>query len=336
MALIKIFATLAALGVQYPDFDPLDRVALPMMAVIDLLLVLLLWKTRLPVRWANLTMYLFAAMYLLLAFDHQFRTFAPTWGVMSESTYWFTALNVAAFLIFPGRLAGFFVNLTLMLVAVIGAAHLLTNPLLAGKRQLLGSFTQFFVVLVVTGVMQAQFGAIRDRMLTMRRAAYQDVLTGIGNRRAAEERLSRLQSNSRSYTLVLFDIDHFKDVNDRYGHALGDRVLRDLALYASGFVPQGGNLYRWGGEEFLMILPRTDEAELRGRLNEMRGGLSRLPFEVFEGVTVSVGVADGEPGEPSANVVQRADHAMYFAKHSGRDAIYFAHTDLDPSGRAPA
>lgn len=333
---IQAGAVLAALWVQAPDYDPLDRVALPLLAFLNLVVIVVLWQTRLSVRWTNLSSFFFAALYLLLAYDHQFRVFAPKWGVLSENTYWFAALNVAAYLIFPARLAGGFVRGIVGLVVLLSVWHLLIDPVATGQKQLIGSVAQFVIVLLVTALLQAHLGAIRDRMVSMRLAAHQDALTGIANRRAAEERLARLEQSRQTYTVVLFDIDHFKQVNDRYGHAVGDRVLRMVAQHAAQFVPPEGQLSRWGGEEFLMILPPTPESKLRGHLDDLRGELSRLSFGDFEGITVCMGVAEARAGEPSAEVVQRADYAMYFAKHSGRNAVHFAQSSPDLSVAAHA
>jgi diguanylate cyclase len=151
-----------------------------------------------------------------------------------------------------------------------------------------------------------------------------DPLTGLTNRRALDETLlNHLAMNARygaPFSIALFDIDHFKQVNDEHGHLAGDRVLQQLALVLDQYVRETDVVSRFGGEEFVVVLPSTDLA----------GGCTfaeRMRTMIANGtsLTVSCGVATAEDGDDAQRLLLRADTALYSAKSSGRN-IVFQHT----------
>ncbi len=170
---------------------------------------------------------------------------------------------------------------------------------------------------------------IRERMF--RSLSTVDPLTGIPNRRAAEERLEEEWRRSVRYgnplAVALADVDHFKSVNDRFGHEVGDRVLRDVARTLDRTLRMEDFVARWGGEEFLLVLPNQDAAHARAALERVRERLADLDFHSDAGtrfgVTVSFGLATAPaPGVDSpARLVAAADAALYRAKEHGRDRI---------------
>lgn len=158
----------------------------------------------------------------------------------------------------------------------------------------------------------------------LQHSANHDALTGLLNRSA----LARLQDSPEAvqrlgraaYTLMLIDVDHFKRVNDRHGHLLGDRALRAVADAVAGSIREGDVAIRYGGEEFLVVLPgtRLGAASEIGERIRQRVARSALPFAL----TVSIGVAGGEPGRDAPDqVFDRADQALYRAKAAGRDRL---------------
>ena len=161
--------------------------------------------------------------------------------------------------------------------------------------------------------------------------AHRDPLTGIGNRAAMEEALQREISLARrhgdSLSIVLFDIDHFKHINDTWGHACGDQALRAFAEVARAQVRSSDHLYRYGGEEFLLLLRNT---RLQGALRlaeRIRRHMERTPLncgghEIH--VTASAGVAELLDGEDAEALIERADRALYEAKHRGRNLVVSA------------
>ena len=156
--------------------------------------------------------------------------------------------------------------------------------------------------------------------------ATQDPLTGLPNRRAAIERLTgELDQRRRpppQVAVALIDLDHFKRVNDRLGHAAGDEVLRRFAETSRAVLREGDVLARWGGEEFLLILPGAEGQQALEVLGRMRERLAQAPLDDLEAglvVRFSAGVAVCDDHRTLDRSIEAADRAMYAAKTGGRD-----------------
>lgn len=177
---------------------------------------------------------------------------------------------------------------------------------------------------------EAEVADLERRNEQLAYTARHDPLTGLLNRAALEQLRANPQALARldggPYALMLIDVDHFKQVNDRHGHLLGDRALRAVAEAVHGAIRDGDLAARYGGEEFLVVLPATrldGAAEVGERIREAVARVA-LPFPL----TVSVGVASGEPGvDTPENVFERADQALYRAKAAGRDRLVVDDTD---------
>lgn len=180
-----------------------------------------------------------------------------------------------------------------------------------------------FAYLIVEDVTEAVASERRLAELAMR-----DVLTGVANRRAFDERLvaelERSRRYGRSLAIVMLDLDHFKTVNDRYGHLRGDEVLRRAAAAWSQAVRAGDLLARYGGEEFCAILPEAAEADALVLADRLRTAVSGLEFSsplgVFK-VTASAGLAVSRQGDGPDDILRRADRALYKAKDGGRNRV---------------
>ncbi|MBU4213192.1 MAG: GGDEF domain-containing protein [Actinobacteria bacterium] len=159
----------------------------------------------------------------------------------------------------------------------------------------------------------------------MRDMAYLDELTGIANRRRLLEELGHqagLVGPTHRVSIVYFDLDHFKQVNDSFGHDLGDRVLRVVAQVAAGTVREGDLLARLGGEEFAIVLPATDRQAAVQLAERLRHAVPReLTDAVGLRVTASFGVTELTPDEAATSVLRRVDELMYRAKAAGRDRV---------------
>ena len=172
--------------------------------------------------------------------------------------------------------------------------------------------------------LQQERADLEQRHERLQKIASHDQLTGLLNRAA----LAQLRANPRAmqklesapYSLALLDVDLFKRVNDRHGHLLGDRALRVVADAVTASVREGDLAVRYGGEEFLIVLPGTGLAvayEVAHRIRE-RVAAAALPFAL----TVSVGIAAGDPSrDRPEQVFERADQALYRAKANGRDQV---------------
>ena len=162
--------------------------------------------------------------------------------------------------------------------------------------------------------------------------AYADPLTGVMNRRsfvrAAEAELARAARNGRPLCIAMLDVDHFKRVNDSFGHAAGDLCLKALADAIGGRLRASCRLARFGGEEFAILLPDSDIAGAQLACEALRRLVAGLRVATDQGevaMTVSIGVSAALPaGDEAQAVIERADQALYFAKRSGRDQVKVA------------
>jgi len=158
-----------------------------------------------------------------------------------------------------------------------------------------------------------------------------DPLTGVGNRRMLrlqlDEEILRAQRYSRALTAVFFDLDHFKRVNDTYGHKVGDSVLTRVAESLSSNLRQSDHIGRFGGEEFVVLLTETGIEEAMTLVERMRAAVAAIQMPEMQGqITISAGLAQWRPGESGDMLLHRSDRALYRAKESGRNR---SHTDQD-------
>ena len=169
--------------------------------------------------------------------------------------------------------------------------------------------------------------SIQHKIRDLRRASTTDTLTGLLNRRGLDEAMALLQAAETPLSIVAMDIDHFKHINDRYGHAAGDRALQALATLLTEGSRSGDTVARSGGEEFVMLMPGAPLAaavataeRLRLKLAQL-GATAGLPAPI----TMSAGVAQYPlHGATLDEVIQQADRALYYAKNHGRNAVCVA------------
>lgn len=165
---------------------------------------------------------------------------------------------------------------------------------------------------------EAAFERLRDH-------AQVDGLTGLANREKLDLELARSLSladrSGQPLAVAMIDLDHFKAINDDYGHLIGDRVLRELAQRLARGVRAMDVLGRWGGEEFLLLCPNTDRAGAEAVAEKLRAAVAAEPFHPGVSLTISLGVAIAGGRETPDAVLDRADRAMYDAKEAGRNRV---------------
>lgn len=168
--------------------------------------------------------------------------------------------------------------------------------------------------------------------LELHRDARTDLLTGLQNRRAMEERgaleLKRANRAGAPVSVILCDVDHFKTINDKYGHEAGDLALRTVALVLRGALRESDALGRWGGEEFLAVLADTDTRAAVTVAERMRRAVSAATFVGLpEGATISVGVSTIDsvttPALAWDSLIKEADQLLYQAKKEGRNRVIY-------------
>lgn len=172
---------------------------------------------------------------------------------------------------------------------------------------------------------------IKAELQENRHLMQEDWLTGAQNRRAMDMVLSkevaRAQRSATKLTVAMMDLDHFKNINDDFGHDAGDKLLQHLTLVTKAVLREADSLIRYGGEEFLVILPETDINGAQFVMDRLKQAFQKNPM-AYDGksihVTFSAGLARLQPEENGHALVMRADTALYEAKHAGRNCVKIA------------
>ncbi|KAG0780287.1 hypothetical protein G6F22_010167 [Rhizopus arrhizus] len=169
---------------------------------------------------------------------------------------------------------------------------------------------------------------MRDLNAALEETSSRDPLTSLLNRRALMEMIKqeveRASRSGESFVVAMLDVDHFKAVNDRYGHETGDRALVELAGVMRESLREYDLCGRWGGEEFLVLLPHTQPDAAQGGMDRLVGAVRGLAVAAGDEVlrlTVSIGMAHHQLGETFSETLSRADQALYLAKQDGRDRV---------------
>ncbi len=159
----------------------------------------------------------------------------------------------------------------------------------------------------------------------LQKMATTDELTGLCNRRRFKEHFMALNERITRYpeelTLFVFDIDHFKLINDNHGHEGGDRLLVELAQQTQTQIREVDLLARWGGDEFVILLPQTDAETGRKVAKRLCQHIEASPFSTPERITISLGLSSLQRGDTLASLLKRADKALYHAKSAGRNCV---------------
>lgn len=233
--------------------------------------------------------------------------------------FWlFPTLLANAFLV-PPHIATF--------AALLAIASVQFHPTAFASGAQQASVTATLLLVALFAYIFAKRADLQRQMLV--ELATQDALTGASNRRALEDELAiainTFRRNGRPIALVMLDLDHFKRVNDRFGHEEGDRVLREFVRLMRASTRATDRLFRFGGEEFVLLMEHTDELRANHALAQVLDRL-RGALQASDGspITVSAGAAVLSHGEDRSQWLARADAALYQAKQGGRDRAIVA------------
>lgn len=183
--------------------------------------------------------------------------------------------------------------------------------------------TEVFIVLWALLLYYERSRSVAYRELE--KLTHTDKLTGLMNRFRLDDKLQELQERSARtgavHTVLLADIDRFKRINDTYGHPVGDQVLQTLATAMAQTARRSDYVGRWGGEEFMVLLPDTPLEQARELAERLRKAVQQAEYSFPEGVTMSCGLAALSGQDAAPDVVARADQALYEAKRAGRNQV---------------
>lgn len=307
--------------------SPVLRVVFVLNALFHPVMYVIAWKRLLPLRAVEASCLLFAAG--LCAACMALRLYSPAYGASIDIQplyLWIPVIYVFAF-----TLSGRESSLHLSLV-IYGFFVAISLPyLFSGAGHPNKNFTiQLHMVSAILIVALNFFASYQRRLqlaeLTvdeLARLANTDELTKLANRRRVtetiESELLRYARYGHAFSVILIDIDHFKDVNDQFGHHAGDQTLVALAARTLEVLRDVDTLGRWGGEEFLMILPETPFEQTLSKAAALCDHVAAKPLVGDHAVTVSCGATSVTKGDTATTLLRRADLALYAAKRGGRN-----------------
>lgn len=309
LAILSVFNTVASLAIGSFAIYRLVQGEIGVAAFDALLVAAMLgslvyaWKTGRSVLAGNLIATLLAAGALFLIL------------VPGLSYLWLFSLMIGIFLLASSSLS---IVLSLLLIGIVSSAP-----------EVFADSTERFTFLAVS-VQVAVFSFVfawrtsrQHHQLDI--MANRDPLTGVGNRRALRREIAARAEAARlggeCAALALIDLDYFKEVNDRHGHDAGDKVLVDLARIAEDTMRACDSFYRYGGEEFVLVLPGTPREGMAPALEKLQEAIRRRLRGPDGAVTVSIGAAVFNAGDDPGKWLPRADRALYAAKSAGRDHV---------------
>lgn len=324
-----------AVSLTAGDAEVFRRIALPGLVLVNGTLLVLLWRRRVSLAVVGLWVFLGPAAWMLgrlATWELVPSTRPDNFGLLIAALAWFGVVFALAFLVFGTR-RGAVVALGTYVVLYLGATVSAMGGMLANSRSIrvvvflaAGHFVLILVVWVLASDVERLAGA-RARAELLELQATTDPLTGIANRRRADEELLRQVAHARRYGqpfgVVLVDLDNFKAVNDTYGHEVGDEVLVAAVARLRSGIRAADLLGRWGGEEFVILAPQTSHADTCAMAERCREAMAVHGGErQRQRVTASFGVATFDVDEDDArSLMRRADLAMYEAKRQGRDRV---------------
>ena len=259
-----------------------------------------------------------------------------------QDTYWLIVLlSIVTFLVFEYRrsvlasaaLYGLGVSVPWWLLARSDLIASVGNRLL--QVQLLAGMV--LIAMYSLAWYREHFTLEQQRLRITEKLAHSDALTGLPNRHALYPHLAEqiaAAQQGQTACVLLIDLDHFKMINDRHGHLTGDAVLVEVAQHLQRLLPDTGMVGRWGGEEFLVVLPHTPLPAAVSLAEQLCRHLAGQRFAEDVPVTISIGVSECRPGDSAAGCLTRADWALYQAKHAGRNRVCC--TDADDPGSVSA
>jgi diguanylate cyclase (GGDEF)-like protein len=183
----------------------------------------------------------------------------------------------------------------------------------------------FYVNMILVGVLAGILIKINIEEIKgdLEFSAVYDNLTRVFNRHSFIKIFEKLKKKPFEKSVILFDIDHFKSINDTYGHDVGDEVLRKVAAVVRKNLRKDDVIARWGGEEFVILLPKTNKKAATVVAEKLRNAIKSVKIPQMKGrvITASFGVTEVREGESLEKVLKRADEALYEAKRNGRDRV---------------
>jgi diguanylate cyclase len=321
------------IGMKQSNLPALDVFFLPFLAFLLLILAVLFWRNIIRLRIFELISYALILIYFLCAFASIFITIIFTKGSFSPNfTLWFPFIYVLSFLILSTKQALLFSAIYFFSTLLIGVGTYIYS-LFDGLA--IPNFSLLIQVYLASAFYIANFylfARMKERYVSelavadnMSKLAMVDSLTQVDNRRyltqILQEEVKRAERHNLPLSILLFDLDWFKKINDSYGHNTGDKVLQEVAQELRQNIRSTDPFGRWGGDEFLCLAINSNGDQAVELAERLRVALERHRFDTVKKVTASFGVTTYQRGDTPETLVRRADLGLYKAKGEGRNRV---------------
>ncbi len=321
------------IGLKQHTLSVWDFIALPFLAVAFLCLGVLLWRRIILLRTFELVVYTLVVLYAISEFVSVLVQTIVTKGIFSSNfTLWIPLIYVLAFLILDIQRALICSLIFLFSILAVGVGLLVRFSLAGMHFQDISLLAQIYlasafyiVVLYIMARLKDHYVSERSIVDAMSKLAMTDPLTKTDNRRLLDrllrEEIVRAERHAFPLSVLLFDLDRFKNINDAYGHNTGDVILQEVAHLLRQNIRASDPFGRWGGDEFLCLATNTDGKQATELAERLREALQRYRFTKVDSITASFGVTTYQPGDTPETLVRRADMGLYKAKASGRNRV---------------
>lgn len=317
---IAALGSTAAYWVSISQYSWLYHLTLPFLLTSWLVLSVVLWQV--PRAYPIIKHFYLGStvLYLLLCLNGFFEQ-SSAQPLFVAFSLWFPVQYMVIYVLYPShqahRLALGLLFLSLLsLIVHLGNISRIDPSHLAW-------LIHFYVASAVTIMMSRYVILIKDKYFLAYREANSDALTGLYNRRYLEDQLNETVTYAVRYekqlSVLLVDLDHFKQINDLFGHANGDLILKGFAEVLHLHLPKNAIAGRWGGEEFMVILPEMDLHRAWQVAEFLHVVMRSIKFKKVGGVTISIGVSELVSLDSIQTLIERADQALYQAKGTGRN-----------------
>ncbi len=320
-------------GMRQGDISRLNTFFLPLLATLFLTLVLLFWSDVIPLRTFELIVYASVLAYALCDFASViFRTIRTNGTFNTSLILWLPFVYILGFLILSTNralwLSALFF-LTTLLLGAVACLYFLVNHLAIQNIDLLVevySASAFYIaVLYLVARIKERYASELAVADDMSKLAMTDSVTQLNNRRLLnhylKEEVNRAERHNQPLSILLFDLDLFKKINDTYGHNAGDEVLHEVAQLLRLIVRTSDPFGRWGGDEFLCLATNTTGEKAVELAERLREAVQQHHFGMAGKVTASFGVTSYQKGDKPETLIRRADLGLYKAKAGGRNRV---------------
>lgn len=319
--------------------DPFERLSFPLLAgwlAVALVVTLFAAQTHARMlRFVETFIHTGIAVFFLLKFAYTLFWAPPDIDIayeFLESSVWVLTVYMIAFLIFDTRRGARWSLTYYALFAGLGLVRFVFDPGIGTEPGDFGAVIQYYIatgafiaILFTFGRIKAAYIRADVEATVSKRMANTDFLTRLPNRRRMtellEQEIERSKRYDRSLSIILFDLDRFKRVNDAHGHDVGDAVLQEVAVMVTRNLRSADHVGRWGGEEFLIIVPEVGLGSATQQAERLRQHLAAYVYDDVGTVTASFGVASYHRGESLQDLLRRADTRLLQAKEHGRNQV---------------